>query len=129
MEDVKLKLFLWDQFVRPFHAITEMWFLKIIASVLIFLALVTKHYFVTLVLLIILILMLLLETLKYYKSGEYIKHYRDFKSEQGKYSDYKKIVKEFKKGKTIDEELKEVEGAITNESLTGIEEKNEQSRI
>jgi len=89
----KLKMFLWDQFLRPFNSLTELHQLK---SVLLALTIVDILIIRSLLLLWIFIscfaLIIIFDIYKYWKSGEYVYNYRKYK-----YPMYKKAINEIKK--------------------------------
>lgn len=96
MENGKLlrfKIFLWDQFIRPIYALSNINIIKITLLVLLFVFIIVNApigsvYIVGVMLLVIFIY----EIIKYYKSGEFIGNYRKYK-----YPEYKRATKIFKK--------------------------------
>ncbi|MEK6878160.1 MAG: hypothetical protein AABY22_01055 [Nanoarchaeota archaeon] len=89
-----LKAFLWDQFIRPFYA-----FLNINALIFIFLIilaysiLILKSKLLFIISLLIILVAIILDTIKYYKSGEFMYNYRKYK-----YPGYRNYIKNKPKG-------------------------------
>lgn len=103
MEEAKsarLKIFLWDQLVRPVLLLLNIHQLQLLLLALLFLNLaVWKDVLAFFILLVLLAIIFFYEIYKYYKSGEFIHNYRKYKSDKGQYSDYRKLTKELKQEK------------------------------
>lgn len=94
----RFKIFLWDQFIRPIYLLLNVHQLQALLLALLMINFVVwKNIYAFWVLSISLILIFFYQIYKYYKSGEFIHHYRDYKSERGKYKDYRKLTKELKR--------------------------------
>ena len=95
MDKFKFKIFLWDQFIRPLKHLLNRHTLQ---SCLIALVMINFISFESLIFfwiaLIIVLGISVIDVIQYWKSGEYISHYR-----KEKYPDYRKIIKEVKKKK------------------------------
>jgi hypothetical protein len=103
MEEAKksrLKIFLWDQLVRPVYLLLNIHQLQaLLIAILILNIAVWKNFVVFWVLAIALLVIFTYQIFKYYQSGEFIYNYRKYKSDKGKYSDYRKLTKILKKEK------------------------------
>ena len=96
----RFKIFLWDQFIRPFYLLLNLFQLQaLLLACFILNLLIWKN--VTLFWIVILLLgtIFIYQNIKYYQSGEFIHNYRKFKSERGEYKDYRKLTKILKKEK------------------------------
>jgi len=91
----KIKIFLWDQFIRPIYILINLYNLQAIILAMIIINFITYKSLVAFWILIILALIIsLFDIVKYWKSGEFIYNYRSYK-----YPGYRKIIKELKKSK------------------------------
>ncbi len=116
----RVRIFLWDQFIRPFYTLTNMSSITIIVFILLGISIFMDKIIITWILFIILLIITILGLIRYYKSGEYMHHFRTYKSEKGQYSDYRKVIKEFKRGeKALQEiEIENVAGEVTATNIT-----------
>jgi hypothetical protein len=111
-QNERFKIFLWDQFIRPIYLL-----LNIHQAQAILLALLILNFLIWKSITAFWILFFALGTIfayqiyKYYKSGEFIHNYRKYKSEKGKYGDYRKFVKKLKDS----ESQKEMTGEIKHD--------------
>jgi hypothetical protein len=89
----KVKMFLWDQLVRPFHMFINVHQLKpIILALIIANFVIFKIFILFWGLVILLGIIFIYEIYKYWKSGEFIHNYRKFK-----YPEYRKAIKTLKR--------------------------------
>jgi len=110
----KLKIFLWDQFIRPLKKLINRHTLQscLIALVMInFISIKSRSFFW--IALLIVFCISVIDAIQYWKSGEYISHYR-----KEKYPEYKKIIKEVKKKKELPNE--EFIRIVDGEELSGM---------
>lgn len=120
-DKIRLKIFFWDQFVRPLYVFQSLSFLKILLLVLLFFGIAVN--FPILIIFIIgslLGIIFAYELHKYYKSGEFIYNYRKFN-----YKDYKKDVAKLKKYRDKDlikQEISEEESAPKSNNIIPLEE-------
>ena len=96
-EKYRFKIFLWDQFVRPFYLLLNIHQLQALLLALLILNFVTWQNIPTFwVLSISLLIIFIYQIYKYYQSGEFIHNYRKYKSERGEYRDFRKLTKVLK---------------------------------
>ena len=101
MEEAKsyrLKIFFWDQLIRPLQLLLNIHQLQAILLALLILNFVVWKSIISFwILAIALGIIFIYQIVQYYKSGEFIYNYRKYKSEKGKYHDYRKVTKVLKK--------------------------------
>lgn len=89
----KLKAFLWDQFILPLYSIFKLeQLMAIIIAVLVLNFISFKSSILFLISSILLIAMSIFDIVKYYKSGEFLKNYREHK-----YPEYRKAIKDIRR--------------------------------
>lgn len=122
-QDYKLKIFLWDQFIRPLKKLVSRHTLQSVLIALVILNFVTFNFIAFFWASITIILIIsIIDIREYWKSGKYISHYR-----QEKYPDYRKVIKEIKKKKEIPKQeiqIENVEGEVKAENI--IQELNDE---
>ena len=97
MDAYRLRVFLWDQFIRPFYSLVSIHQIKALL-----LALIIVNFFsfkssgIFWFGIIALGIIFTHEIIKYWKSGEYMSNYREYK-----YPDYKRTIKQIKKQKHL----------------------------
>lgn len=101
LKDYRLRIFLWDQLIRPIKKIANR---NIFQSFLIALIIINfisfKSLYIFWISIILVAFISIMDIIKYYKSGEYIKNYR-----KEKYPEYRKTIKKLKKEKTMVENV------------------------
>lgn len=104
MEEIKkarFKIFLWDQFILPVYLLLNIHQLQaLLLALLILNFIIWKNILFFWFLVITLGIIFIYQTIKYYKSGEFVYNYRKYKSEKGEYKDYRKLTKILKKEKS-----------------------------
>lgn len=116
----RLKIFLWDQFIRPIYLLGTIHQLQSLLLALLILNFITwKSIIFFWILVILLAIIFIYQMVKYYQSGEFIANYRKFKSERGEYSDYRKLTKVLKKEKERHKQeiiIEDVKGDVKTEN-------------
>lgn len=101
----RLKIFLWDLFIRPIVVFVNIHQIKaILISIIFILIIIFKQDKIPLILLGILTIIYIYELFKYYKSGEFMYQYRAYKSGKNRYGDYRKVMKQIRKEKQSKEQ-------------------------
>lgn len=117
MEEAKsarMKIFLWDQFVRPIRLLFNIHILQALLLALLILNIVVwRNMWAFAFLVISLGIIFFVQIFEYYKSGEFMHNYRKYKSERGEYGDYRKLTKVLKKSK--EEKIKEAVEDLNDE--------------
>lgn len=91
--DYKIKIFLWDQFIRPLKKLLNRHIIQSTLIGLIFVNFFTfNSIYFFLISLTFVLLISILDIVHYWKSGKYIYNYR-----KEKYPSYRKHIKEFQK--------------------------------
>jgi len=125
MEEAKksrLKIFLWDQLVRPIYLLLNLYQLQAILIALIIVNFVVwKSVWAFYIMAALLAVVFVYQIVKYYQSGEFIHNYRKYKSDRGEYTDFRKLAKTLKKEKLPRRTREEM-----NIEKRAIEAKNEQ---
>ena len=117
----KLKIFLWDQFIRPVNNLINRHTLQSLLISLImvnFISLKSIPFFW--IASIIVLYISVVDAIKYWESGEFMSHYR-----KEKYPEYRKALKEVKKKKQIDRHLEKSIEEPTKEEMKEAIEKEE----
>lgn len=95
----KLKAFLWDQFVSPIVSVFNVDQIYIILTVFAFLSIFLKIPKYILPLLIIQFIVAIYKLVIYYRSGEFIKNYRDAQFKKKNIPNYRETIKKIRKEK------------------------------
>lgn len=99
-QTLRLKAFLWDQFVFRVYKFFNLQNAKGVLWGLLLISTISKYGVLSFFLLLALFLISVHEIIKYYKSGEYMKNYRDYK-----YPDYRKAIKELRQKRKDEKEI------------------------
>ena len=109
---VRLKIFLWDQLIRPVYLLLNIHQLQaLLLALLILNFVVWKSIWGFWVLSLLLAVIFIYQITQYYKSGEFMHNYRKYKSDKGEYADYRKATKILKKdevGKALERTTKRI---------------------
>lgn len=100
LEGYKVKIFLWDQLIRPVKKLINRHSLQSVMIALVIVNFIAfKSEIIFWVSIATILLISVIDVKDYWRSGEYMSHYR-----QEKYPEYRKTIKELKKPKPIENE-------------------------
>ena len=107
----RLKAFVWDQFIRPFKLVFNMYQLQILLLVVVVISVILKLNGLFWFSMILTFILVFYDLYKYYKSGKFMENYRN-----EKYPDYRKAIKAKRRAEKINSHIEQPLAEIMTQS-------------